>query len=232
MSIMVEEEEQLLKISELTKEEGKILVEIARRAIEEKFNLTKLDLNKYNSEILNKKGLAFVTIESLHGTTTSLRGCIGYVEAVAPIKEIVAKAAVAAAFSDPRFPPLEEYELGNIVIEVTVLTKPRPIKVDDPWKLPSIVEVGKDGLIVEKNIFYSGLLLPQVPMEYCWDAETFLAETCLKAGLSPDCWLDPKITIKKFQGIIFREIKPNSDDILVLTPKDIKCKVREELSYL
>lgn len=225
-------EENLVKISELSKDEGKMLIKIAREAIKEKFGLEKLDLSKFSSNILDKKGLAFVTLESLHGNTTTLRGCIGYVEAIASLKEVVARAAEAAAFSDPRFPPLEEYELDNIAIEVTILTKPQPLKVDDPWNLPSLIQVGRDGLIVEKNIFHSGLLLPQVPMEYCWDSETFLAETCLKAGLDPDCWLDRKITIKKFEGIIFREVKPNSDEIIILTPNDVKCKVKKELSLL
>ncbi|MCQ4350269.1 MAG: AMMECR1 domain-containing protein, partial [Sulfolobales archaeon] len=66
-------------------------------------------------------------------------------------------------------------------------------------------------------------------VEYCWDEETFLAETCLKAGLLPDCWLDERVTVKKFQGIIFREVYPNSDDISVLNPRDVPCKLLEEM---
>lgn len=219
----------LLEISELDKERGKQLVRIARMAIAERLGLGRLNLEEFNDPVLNKKGLAFVTLETYSGTTTSLRGCIGYVEAVAPIKEIVARAAEAAAFSDPRFPPLSKHELDAVIIEVTVLTKPQPITVSDRRHLPKEIRVGWDGLIVERGITHSGLLLPQVPVEYCWDEETFLAETCLKAGLLPDCWLDERVTVKKFQGIIFREMYPNSDDILVLNPRDVPCKLLEDM---
>ncbi|AEE93497.1 AmmeMemoRadiSam system protein A [Acidianus hospitalis] len=213
----------LVTIQELGIEEGKTLVKIARQAIMKKLGLQS-SISYKESEVLNKKGLAFVTLETLLGETTTLRGCIGYVEAVAPLKEIVKNAAIAAAFSDPRFPPLMKDEINNIIIEVTVLTKPEEVVVDDRKELPKVIKVGRDGLIVEKGILYSGLLLPQVPMEYCWDEETFLAETCLKAGLSPDCWLDKNVRIKRFEGIIFREKYPNSDEILMIKPSDVKCK--------
>uniref|UniRef100_D0KRP3 Protein Ssol_1174 n=1 Tax=Saccharolobus solfataricus (strain 98/2) TaxID=555311 RepID=D0KRP3_SACS9 len=191
-----------------------------------------MDLSKYDNPILDKKGLAFVTLEKIAYNTSSLRGCIGYVEAVAPLKQIAASAAKAAAFSDPRFNPLQEDELANIIIEVTVLTKPEEIKVKDRWDLPKIIKVGEDGLIVEKGILHSGLLLPQVPMEYCWDEETFLAETCIKASLEPDCWLDSSVRIKRFHGIIFKETKPNGSDIIVIKPSDIKCKLNELINNL
>lgn len=183
----------------------------------------------FNNEKLFKKGLAFVTLETYLGNTSKLRGCIGYVEAVAPLAEIVRRAAVAAAFSDPRFPPISKDEINDILIEVTVLTKPEEINVKDRKDLVKLIKIGRDGLIVEKGILYSGLLLPQVPMEYCWDEETFLAETCLKAGLSPDCWLDNKVRIRKFEGIIFREKYPNSEEIQMILPSEIKCKKSELL---
>ena len=228
-------QERLVAIEELNEELGKKLVKIARDSIAIKLDLKKANfkdyLSSYQDEILNKKGLAFVTLETYYGSSTSLRGCIGYVEAVAPLKDIVSKAAIAAAFSDPRFPPLSKNEFNNIIIEVTVLTKPQEVNVENRWDLPSYVKVGEDGLIVEYGILYSGLLLPQVPMEYCWDEETFLAETCIKAGLEPDCWLNKNVKIKKFQGIIFREIEPNSDNILVIRTNQVKCK-KEELTLL
>ncbi len=220
----------LVRIEELDETRGKALVEIARRAIAQEFGLDRLDLSQYTDEVLNKKGLAFVTLETYSGETTSLRGCIGYVEAVAPLKEIVARAAQAAAFSDPRFPPLAKSELDTVIVEVTVLTKPEPVQVTNRFDLPKAIKVGRDGLIVEKGILYSGLLLPQVPVEYCWDEETFLAETCLKAGLKPDCWLDPSVTVKKFNGIIFREKYPKSEEIIVLHPSEAKCKLTEEVT--
>lgn len=226
-------QEQLVAINELNNEVGKLLVKIARDSIASRLGISKIKLDEYlssyNEEILNKKGLAFVTLETYYGSSTSLRGCIGYVEAVAPLKEIVSKAAIAAAFSDPRFPPLSKDEFDNIIIEVTVLTKPQELNVENRWELPKYIKIGEDGLIVEYGILYSGLLLPQVPMEYCWDEETFLAETCIKAGLDPDCWLNKKIKIKKFQGIIFRELYPKSEDIKMIKPKEVQCK-KEEIS--
>lgn len=161
------------------------------------------------------------------GNTTRLRGCIGYIEAIAPLAEIVKMAAVAAAFSDPRFQPVSKEEINDILIEVTVLTKPEEIRVENRKDLPKVIKVGRDGLIVEKGILYSGLLLPQVPMEYCWDEETFLAETCLKAGMSPNCWLDQRVKVKRFEGIIFREKYPNSEEIQMILPSEIKCKKSE-----
>ncbi|MEM0015966.1 MAG: AmmeMemoRadiSam system protein A [Saccharolobus sp.] len=225
-------QEELVQINELDKEVGKLLVEIARRSIKEKFNLDNVNLNEYKNDILNKKGLAFVTIEKISGNTTTLRGCIGYVEAIAPLKNIVSQAAKAAAFSDPRFYPLKKDELSQIVIEVTILTKPEEIKVKDRWELPKVIKVGDDGLIVKKGILYSGLLLPQVAKEYCWDEETFLAETCIKASLEPDCWLDHTVRIEKFRGIIFRETEPESKDILVISPNEVKCKLNELINYM
>ncbi|ARM75977.1 TIGR00296 family protein [Acidianus manzaensis] len=219
----------LISIQELSREEGKILIQIARRAIQRKLGLIKNEDVQIEDEKLNKKGLAFVTLETYYGSTTSLRGCIGYVEAVAPLVDIVRNAAIAAAFSDPRFPPVTPSEINNILIEITILTKPEEINIENRKELPKAIKVGRDGLIVEKGLLYSGLLLPQVPMEYCWDEETFLAETCIKAGLLPDCWLDNKVRIKRFEGIIFREKYPSSEEIEVIRPSDIKCKKSELL---
>ncbi|BFH73252.1 TIGR00296 family protein [Sulfurisphaera javensis] len=226
-------QEQLVVVNELDEKIGKQLIKIARDSIANRLGLLKVNLEEYLKSFeesrLNKKGLAFVTLETYYGSSSSLRGCIGYVEAVAPLKEIVSKAAIAAAFSDPRFPPLRREEFDNIIIEVTVLTKPQEINVENRWDLPKYIKVGEDGLIVEYGILYSGLLLPQVPMEYCWDEETFLAETCIKAGLDPDCWLNDKVKVKKFQGIIFREVEPKSEKIIMIKPSEVKCKKEEML---
>jgi uncharacterized protein (TIGR00296 family) len=108
---------------------------------------------------------------------------------------------------DPRFPPLAENELDNIIIEVTILTKPELIEVNQPQDYLSNIEIGRDGLIVELGL-YKGLLLPQVPIEQGWDKEEFLSHTCMKAGLLMDSWVDKNTKIFKFSGQIFTEIKP------------------------
>jgi AmmeMemoRadiSam system protein A len=110
-----------------------------------------------------------------------LRGCIGYPLPVKPLDETIAEMAVAAASQDFRFNPLRAGELDRLKIEISVLGLPRP--VNDPGE----VEVGRDGIIVSKG-FNRGLLLPQVPVEQCWDRETYLRHGCIKAGLRPDEW--------------------------------------------
>jgi AmmeMemoRadiSam system protein A len=122
---------------------------------------------------------AFVTIEK----GGELRGCIGSLETDRPVGEVVAHVAAAAATEDPRFPPVRPAELGLIDLEISVLGPLEPVEPPDP----SRVVVGRHGLVVERGL-RRGLLLPQVAVEWHWDAETFLAQTCVKAGLPRDAW--------------------------------------------
>ncbi|MBN2602526.1 MAG: TIGR00296 family protein [Candidatus Thermoplasmatota archaeon] len=135
-----------------------------------------------------------------------LRGCIGIPEPVMPLKNALASAAKSAT-KDPRFNKLEANEIEKIVIEVTILTKPEIILVNSPREYKYKVKIGRDGLIVEQG-FFKGLLLPQVAVEQNWDPEEFLSNTCMKAGLLPDAWLDAQTKIYKFEGQIFSEVKP------------------------
>ncbi|MBS3107504.1 TIGR00296 family protein [Candidatus Woesearchaeota archaeon] len=175
----------------LTKKEGEELLKLARASI-------------YDKEIkIKDKGEkcgVFVTIYSAEDH--SLRGCIGYPEPIMPLKEAVVAAAKAAAFEDPRFGPLEKEE--KIKMEISILTVPELIKVASPKEYPKNIEIGKDGLILRHD-GYQGLLLPQVAVEDHMDAELFLENVCLKAGLSQDAWLDAGVKIYKFQAQIFRE---------------------------
>ncbi len=116
--------------------------------------------------------------------------------------------AIAAATEDPRFPSVKTNELNDIVFEVTVLTPPVEIDVSDPMEYLEKIKVGRDGLII-RHSFSSGLLLPQVPVEYGWDVEEFLQHTCEKAGLARDAWKNENVKIEKFEGIIFKEETPN-----------------------
>jgi uncharacterized protein (TIGR00296 family) len=116
----------------------------------------------------------------------------------------VIEVAISAATGDPRFPQVTPSEMDDIQVEVSVLSKPELVEVQNPAEYLEKVEVGKDGLIVEMGI-YRGLLLPQVPIEWNWDIEEFLANTCMKAGLSPDCWLQKGVKIYSFQSQIFEE---------------------------
>jgi AmmeMemoRadiSam system protein A len=120
---------------------------------------------------------AFVTLRR----DAHLRGCIGHLELDRPLAAVVARAAVAAALEDPRFPPVTPAELDAVTIEISVLGPMRRVL---DW---SAIEVGRHGLVVQSGRA-RGLLLPQVAVEWRWDVETFLGQTCLKAGLGADAW--------------------------------------------
>ena len=126
-----------------------------------------------------------------------LRGCIGFIEPVAPLGQAVIRAAVYAATEDPRFPPVRPAELKDLKFEISVLTPVREIA--DPRE----VTVGRHGLIVSRGGL-KGVLLPQVPVENKWDRETFLEQGSLKAGLPPDAWRQgAKLYV--FEAIVFHE---------------------------
>jgi AmmeMemoRadiSam system protein A len=125
-----------------------------------------------------------------------LRGCIGLIEAVKPLAETVQEMARSAAFGDPRFPPLTAQEFKDIDIEISVLTPFRQVKNVDE------IQVGVHGLYL-RNGSYRGLLLPQVATEHKWDRDTFLQQTCYKAGLPSLAWKDPKTEIYVFSADIF-----------------------------
>jgi uncharacterized protein (TIGR00296 family) len=189
----------------LTLEEGKFAVKLAREAIEQYLNSgIKIEPpGNISSKLFEKRGV-FVTLKRY--PSMELRGCIGYPEPIMPLVFATIDASISAATRDPRFYPVRPEELKNLIVEVTVLTPPELLNVP-PERLPEEIKVGRDGLIVRCG-FASGLLLPQVPVEWGWDEREFLSHTCVKAGLSPNCWLDPGCQLYKFQGQIFRELEP------------------------
>ncbi len=196
---------------ELTLEEGKFLVSLARKTVETYLKTgRRLKIPENVPPKLMEKCGVFVTINKLKNGKRELRGCIGYPYPTHPLIEAVMDSAISSATRDPRFPPLNENELEKVIFEVSVLTPPEIIKVKKPTEYPSKIKVGRDGLIVESG-FYKGLLLPQVPIEWKWDEEEFLCQCCLKAGLPPDCWLLEETKIYRFEAIIFEETKPNGE---------------------
>jgi uncharacterized protein (TIGR00296 family) len=196
--------------SKFTTKEGAFLVNMARKAIE-KFleNRTKISPPKITSESLEKKFGVFVTLNKIRGSK-ELRGCIGYPYPSLPLIEAVINSAIEAATGDPRFPSVSLEELSEIIIEISILTNPELIKVKDPLEYPKEISIGSDGLIIEKG-FNKGLLLPQVPIEWNWNEEEFLANCCMKAGVAPDSWVLEGIKVYKFQAIIFEEDTPGGN---------------------
>jgi len=178
-------------VPRLTDDQRRSLLELARTAIAAQFDET-VSVPACPDDTLSALRGAFVTL-SISG---SLRGCIGRIEATAPLWDIVAEMAHAAAFQDPRFPRLTRNELDMVDIEISILS---PLeRVDDP----SDIRIGTHGLFIRKDIF-SGLLLPQVASLRNWDVDTFLRETCRKAGLGPNEWQDEDAELFMFSAEVF-----------------------------
>ncbi|NWJ43302.1 MAG: TIGR00296 family protein [Thaumarchaeota archaeon] len=190
---------------QLSDSDGVLLVKAARRAVTELLsNGNRIKLESDLEEKFSFNSGVFVTLNNPDG----LRGCIGFPMPEKKLSHAIVDGAIAAATEDPRFSPVKIKELDDIVFEVTVLTPPVEIDVSDPLEYLSKIKVGRDGLIV-RHSFSSGLLLPQVPVEYGWNVEEFLQHTCEKAGLLKDFWKNEDVKIEKFEGIIFKEETPN-----------------------
>jgi uncharacterized protein len=198
---------------DLTLQEGQLLVNLARETV--KTFLEKKQVlapPKDTPKKLFEKCGVFVTLSVPKKGEKQLRGCIGYPYPTEPLIKAVIDSAIEAATQDPRFLPVTMEELDKIVFEVSVLTPPEKIEVEDPREYVKKIKVGQDGLIVEKY-GHKGLLLPQVPVEWCWEEEEFLCQCCNKAGVNLDSWLTEDVKIYKFQAIIFEEEKPNGNII-------------------
>jgi len=193
------------KDTQLSDSDGVVLVKTARKAVTEFLsNGDKMKLESDLEEKFSFNSGVFVTLNNPDG----LRGCIGFPMPEKKLSHAIIEGAIAAATEDPRFPSVKTNELNDIVFEVTVLTPPVEIDVSDPTEYLEKIKVGRDGLII-KHSFSSGLLLPQVPVEYGWNVEEFLQHTCEKAGLARDTWKNESVKIEKFEGIIFKEETPN-----------------------
>jgi AmmeMemoRadiSam system protein A len=177
---------------ELTAKEKTALLDIVKKTIAARVNNKDISKVVADSATLQEKRGAFVTLKK----RGHLRGCIGYIKAVKPLWETVQEMAVAAAFHDPRFPSLKAEELKDLTFEVSVLS---PLQLIKDIKE---IEVGKHGLYIIRG-YNSGLLLPQVATEYEWDRETFLTETCYKAGLSPQAGMDKETEVYIFSADYF-----------------------------
>jgi AmmeMemoRadiSam system protein A len=160
---------------EYSQEERDLLLRLAHRSIDLALEGRGTDPTSPTAHLAEPRG-AFTTLH-LEG---ELRGCIGYVLPTQSLYATVAEAARAAALDDPRFPPVTPAEAAHLKIEISVLSLVQPIR-------PEEVIVGQHGLVVTQGN-HRGLLLPQVPTEWKWNRETFLAQTCLKAGLPADAW--------------------------------------------
>jgi uncharacterized protein (TIGR00296 family) len=187
-----------------TEKDGELAVRIARSVIEKKLGGEDIQVPKGTSSFLTKSGV-FVTLNTYPGK--DLRGCIGYPEPIMALGKAIKDVAVSAALKDPRFPSVRLDEMDSIIIEVTLLTPPEDIDFSDEEDLKRQIVIGRDGLIAKRS-FFSGLLLPQVPVEYNWNVEQFLSHTCMKAGLHLEEWRRGDVKFQKFQGKVYGEEYP------------------------
>jgi AmmeMemoRadiSam system protein A len=186
---------------EFSLEQRRILLRIAREAIISALEHRLFSDPPVPTELLDPRGV-FTTLylypnpatgdqaasvgprgdphRELHRELRELRGCVGYAMPVAPLHRAVAETAHAAAFQDSRFLPVTKDDVSQLEISLSVLSRLFPV-------YPCSVEVGRHGLVITDGA-RRGLLLPQVPIENGWDQETFLEQTCRKAGLPLDAW--------------------------------------------
>jgi MEMO1 family protein len=176
----------------LSEKDKQLLLRIVRDTIEAHIAGDEISEPTSLPEILEQERGAFVTLKK-HGR---LRGCIGYIEARKPLHKTIEEMAIAAAFNDPRFPPLKKEEWKDVAIEISVLS---PLKQIRDIKE---IEVGIHGIYIVQGS-RCGLLLPQVATEYNWNRTAFLEETCRKAGLPPHAWKDEETKIFIFSADIF-----------------------------
>ena len=188
----------------LSTAEGTTAVQFARQVVASTVR-NQAHASQKLAKIFQEKHGAFVTLHT--HPDNELRGCIGIPYPELRLKDALIEAAHSVTH-DPRFPPLEAEELDHVIVEVTILSSPKPITVNSPQDYLTKIKVGRDGLIVEQG-FHRGLLLPQVPVEEDWDVETFLGYTCMKAGLPADAWVMPNTKFFSFTGQIFTEQTPN-----------------------
>ena len=178
-------------LQEFSREERGLLLQLAHQAISSALDRALISTDSPSPHLAEPRG-AFTTLY----WRGNLRGCVGYVEANASVYRTVIETARAAAFDDTRFWPVTRAELPELLVSLSILTKPAPIR-------PEQVEVGVHGLMVSLA-GHRGLLLPQVPLEHGWDRTTFLEQTCRKAGLPLDAW-QKGASIEAFRAEIFGE---------------------------
>lgn len=196
-------------------EDGKTLINFARDNIE---NFLRDSRRIIVPEVIKQKFSdkygAFVTLNKENFEGNPLRGCIGYIEPTYSLYDAIHKVSVSSATEDPRFPSVTLEEMDEIIIEVSILTPPKVIKVNDPNEYLEKIVIGRDGLIAQQGEWRRGLLLPQVPVDQDrnWDVKTFLDHTCLKTGLPMNAWQDiERVKISSFQAILFEEKEPRGE---------------------
>jgi len=181
-------------VTRLSAKEEQALLAVARDGLEAAVTGRPAKPTPEETEgVLAEELACFITLYE-HG---QLRGCIGMLEPTGSLAENTRAMAHGAALRDPRFAPVTQEELTAIELSVSVLSPARPLRSPEDWQL------GRDGLIVSRGP-KRGVLLPQVAVDRGWDFETFIAQTCRKAGLAADAWRDPETVVEVFSGTVYK----------------------------
>lgn len=187
--------------SSLSEDERRLLLRLAREAIEAAVNdrpLPLLDVEKLPAR-LREPGASFVTLTE----GGDLRGCIGALEAYQPLVDDVREHAVAAAQEDFRFYPVRSGELAKIQIEISRLTQPQPLEYASPEELLNRLRPGVDGVILRDGL-RRATFLPQV-WEKLPDKAEFLSHLCAKMGAAENAWRKRHLTVQTYQVEEFHE---------------------------
>jgi AmmeMemoRadiSam system protein A len=177
----------------LSEADGRALLRLARQAVVDAVSHGRLPEQIPNEAVFAERRGIFVTLHVRH----RLRGCIGVIEGEDPLGESTVRCAASAALQDSRFAPMRAEELGDLQIEISLLSPPEPIR-------PEHIEIGRHGLLVSRGK-QRGLLLPQVATEHHLAPEQFLQETCHKAQLPRDAWREAETQVLGFTCEVFSD---------------------------
>jgi AmmeMemoRadiSam system protein A len=183
----------------ISTEDQRILLQIARSAIEKRLGMSSTDLPLSDRPFLQQNRGCFVTLEK----KGQLRGCIGNIEPIKPLIEAIADNAVSAAFHDPRFSAMTREEWPSVDIEISILSEPRMLEAKNPTDLLAKLAAGVHGVILSRG-YRRATFLPQV-WDQLPDKRSFLEHLCLKAGMEASCWKDPQTSIEIYEAEHFRE---------------------------
>ncbi len=184
----------------LNDKQGQILLELARKSLEEKMK-NGPGIDSPTDPALSVNAATFVTLK-ING---ALRGCIGNLEPVGPLWQGIRNNAINAAFHDHRFSPLTEEELSKVHLDISILSPPHPLEYEDAEDLLSKLRPGIDGVILRDGS-RSATFLPQV-WQQLTTTEQFLGYLCRKAGLAEEAWKERKLEIDTYQVQCFEEDK-------------------------
>jgi AmmeMemoRadiSam system protein A len=180
----------------LSEAESRTALQLARNAVVEAVSHRKLPDQITRDGVFAERRGVFVTLH----VRGRLQGCIGVVEPEEPLGAAIVRCAASAALEDPRFTPMRAEQLGDLAIEISLLSPPVLIS-------PEAIEIGHHGLLIVLHA-QKGLLLPQVAIEHRLTREQFLEETCRKAGLHRESWRDPEARLFGFTCEVFSESQP------------------------